>query len=612
METVRLEIVGLRKEFGPAAQRVTALEDVSLSLGAGRVVGVFGNNGAGKTTLARVVAGLVEPDVGAVRIDGVEQGGARNRLAHRVGLAGADERSFYPRLGGRENLRLFGGLHGLPPVECDRRSRLWAERLGLAQVLERPFQSWSSGQRQRLNLIRAFLHEPDVVVLDEATRSTDPATVELVRAVLAEEARERGRLVLYTGHEFHGIEELCDEIVVLDHGRVVLAGPGKDVLAGLAAPAWRVRFATGAGRDRALAALAELEPGEDERVANWPIAGRAGLPPGLARWIDGTGAEVVSLERRVGLGVRELLLRLARGEALVARAPEAPPARAARPPEPGALPPTPSVASILRALARRDRAIHLSYRFKLALQSLLVLVWGTIFAYLARMLDTSDPTLAAALHGDPLAFLLFGLAALRISQTCLLHMGHALREEQLTGTVEPLVATGVPPSWLVLGSLVWPLAINLATMGLMVAFGAWVLGAGLPRANWPAVAVATAVGCSALSGLGLLSAAFVLAFKRGDPVAMFLNMTSLVLAGAYFPRELLPGFLRRAALLIPHTHALDAVRAAAIDGAGFADPGYRSALVSLIVASLVLLPAAALVWRAALRHARRGGTLGHA
>ena len=117
--------------------------------------------------------------------------------------------------------------------------------------------------------------------------------------------------------------------------------------------------------------------------------------------------------------------------------------------------------------------------------------------------------------------------------------------------------------------------------------------------------------CLPLAALGVLSAAFVMAFKRGDPVAMLIHMASLILAGAYFPRELLPGWAQAMALLIPHTHGLEAVRLAALDGAGFGDAAFQESLGALGVCAAVFVPLAGVAWGAAVRHARVRGAICH-
>ncbi len=518
-----------RAETGP----VEALRELSLQLERGRIVGIFGNNGAGKTTLTRIIAGLIEPTQGSVRIAGAPPGGVR------IGLVGSDERSFYARLCVRENLACFGRLQGLSRGEAESRTRAWAGRLCFEALLERPFQTLSAGEKQRVNLARGLLARPELLILDEATRQADPATVLLVRGLLRELATREGVLVLYTGQEFQGVEEDCDEIVLLDRGRARLAGPAREVLSRSAPAAWHLRFADAAARAHALARWPGLEPGAEEDAALWPAAQPSQLPaelPALAREL---GPQLRALEWRAEPSVRELLLRLSAGGL---RAADTALERSAATPQPGAAAATlrgASTLALVATLVRRDRLIELSFRFELVLRFALVAVWGVLFWFFSRLVDAHDPRLS----GQPFGFLLFGLAALQISQTCLLRMGQRLREEQLAGTLEPLVATGAPTARLLLGSLAWPLGTLLAGLLVLFVLAVGVGGLSLAQADPLALALVLALGCAALAALGLASAAFVLGFQRGDPVAALLNLASLVLAGAYSPREFLPDWL---------------------------------------------------------------------
>jgi ABC-2 type transport system permease protein len=369
-----------------------------------------------------------------------------------------------------------------------------------------------------------------------------------------------------------------------------------------------VRFRDPAARGRALARWNELEPAADDDAAVWPAAPESGLPAGLVELAREPGHELRALEWREGLSVREFLLHMADGE-IEALAP----VRHAPRPETEPLPARGALRALgwpalLAALVRRDRLIELSFRFELVLRLGLVAVWALLYFFFAQLVDARDPRLG----GDAFGFLLFGLAALQVSQACLLRMGHQLREEQLAGTLEPLVATGVRPMMLLLGSLAWPLGTVILNLSLMIGLASACGAIGLQNANFPALAAALALGCTTLAALGIVSAAFVLAFGRGDPVAAVLNLASLVLAGAYFPRDFLPAWLQALAALLPHTHLLVALRAAAFAGAGFGDPAYREALGWLALQALCCVPLAAFALRLALRRARLRGSLCHA
>lgn len=588
------------QEYPSARGPVAALADVSLAFGRARIVGIFGNNGAGKTTLTRLAAGLLEPTRGRVTL-----GGAAPRPA-RIGLAGADERSFYARLSALENLRFFGRLHGLSAREATARARVLARRLRLEALLERPFQALSAGEKQRVNLVRALLHDPELLILDEALRLSDPATVLAVRELLRERAREHGTLILYTGQEFQGLEQDCDEIVVLDEGRARLAGPAREVLARWAAPAWHVRFADAAAYEAARARFPLLQPAQDEDTALWPATLPGAAPEALLELARDPAAGLRLLEWRPELSVREILLELARGTRAPADLACGAPSRAEHAPVPArrAL----SSLALLAAFVRRDRLIEVSFRFELALRLGLVAVWCWMFWFVSRIVDAHDTRLT----GRPFGFLFCGLAALQLSQTCLLRMGQRLREEQLAGTLEPLFATGVAPWRLLLSSLVWPLATLFAALASF-AFLAERAGAlSFAQADPLALALFLGLGCGVLAELGLVSAAFVLGFQRGDPLAAVFNLASLVLAGAYFPREVLPGWMQQLSAWLPQTQLVDGLRAAAFTGAGLEDPRCREALGVLALECAVGALLAAFALRLAHARARRRGSLGQA
>ncbi|HKC25600.1 MAG TPA: ABC transporter ATP-binding protein, partial [Thermoanaerobaculia bacterium] len=268
------------KRFRSGPQHVDALVDLSIELDGGQVVGLLGENGAGKTTLLRIAAGLVDADGGEVRVFSRELSAHRREIQRRIGWASSDERSFYPRLSARENLRLFAALHGLDRRASAARIDELAGVLGLHAILEKPFQACSSGQRQGLSIVRALLHEPDLLLLDEPARSLDAATRAALASLLRAYAAGGERLVLVAGHEFEGLTGLLDHTLVLRAGRVV-SGAGERATR----PAPR-SFGTREQRPRprALASLLALARRDRLLFASyrWQIGLKAGL---LATWI---------------------------------------------------------------------------------------------------------------------------------------------------------------------------------------------------------------------------------------------------------------------------------------------------------------------------------------
>jgi ABC-type multidrug transport system ATPase subunit/ABC-type multidrug transport system permease subunit len=599
-----LELEGVSRVFGRGARRIEAIDGVTLSLPLGCKVGVVGRNGAGKTTLLRLATGLLAPTSGRVRLLGRDIADDPAVVRTAAGHLGPDERSFPPRLTPLESLALYAGLRGMGRREALRRARDRAEVLGASDLLDRPYQKLSSGQRQRIALLRALLHDPQVVLLDEPTHALDAASSRIVFELARLEA-ERGALVIVSSHDLGGVEDWCDELVVLDRGRVVTHGERADVLPALAAPGWRARFASSDARAAALRRCPNLALSPDPCTALYEDDGRGCLPGELAELAAAPEAGLVALERRERASLEELLAEIAAG-----RMPEL--ARQPATPGSGAPPPpirhTGGVLRALLAVVRRDRTIDLSYRFKLVLQVVLLGLWAIMFWFLARLIDGDEPEL----RGAPLGFLLIGLAALELSQVAMTHMANALREEQLQGTLEPLLATGRSPLCIVLGSSVWRLTVMSALAAALLGFGLAASGGSWSRANVGAGALAFLLGGTAWVALGLMSAAFVHAFKRGDPIALAFNLASLVTAGAYFPRSMLPVFVQDLTAALPHTTMLAAARAALLSGAGFDDDEFRRPLLSLAAAVLVLVPLAVVVWRMAHAHARKRGSLAEA
>jgi ABC-2 type transport system ATP-binding protein len=210
-----LELVEIRKRFG----EVAALDGCSFSVPRGRMVGFLGPNGAGKTTTMRAIFGLVELDAGAVLWHGRPA-----RLTERLRFGYMpEERGLYPRMPVGEQVAYFGRLHGLSPTEARDAARAWLERLGLADRAGAKLEELSHGNQQRAQLAAALVHEPDLLVLDEPFAGLDPVAVQTLAEVLRDEAR-RGAAVLFSSHQLDLVEDVCEDVVIIDHGRIAATG----------------------------------------------------------------------------------------------------------------------------------------------------------------------------------------------------------------------------------------------------------------------------------------------------------------------------------------------------------------------------------------------------
>lgn len=200
----------LCKTYGP--HRV--LQDVDLSVQAGKLVGFLGPNGAGKTTTIRILLGLLESTSGTAEIFGRQCKSEGKRIREEVGYLPGDVH-FYPSMTGGATLKYFARVRRR---DCDREIKRLAERLELPLV--RSVRKYSTGMRQKLGLIQSLMHRPDLLILDEPTSALDP----LIRTQVFEELKDvikSGRSVLFSSHSLNEVEELCDEVVILRDGKIV-------------------------------------------------------------------------------------------------------------------------------------------------------------------------------------------------------------------------------------------------------------------------------------------------------------------------------------------------------------------------------------------------------
>src|SRR5581483_11019653 len=210
-----LTLSDLRKRFGP----VQALDSCSFSVERGRMLGFLGPNGAGKTTTMRAIFGLVELDEGEVRWDD-RPVGLEERL--RFGYM-PEERGLYPRMPVEEQVVYFARLHGMTAAAARAGASRWLERLGLADRASAKLEELSHGNQQRAQLAAALVHEPDLLVLDEPFAGLDPVAVETLAELLRAEAA-RGAAVLFSSHQLELVDHICEEVAIIDHGRIVATG----------------------------------------------------------------------------------------------------------------------------------------------------------------------------------------------------------------------------------------------------------------------------------------------------------------------------------------------------------------------------------------------------
>ncbi|WP_030669927.1 CocE/NonD family hydrolase [Streptomyces cellulosae] len=280
---VPLQITDLSKRYAKSADRY-AVRDLTFRVEKGQVLGLLGPNGAGKTTTLRMLMGLIKPDAGEIRVFGHAIAPGATVLS-RVG-AFVEGAGFLPHLSGRENLELYWRATGRPPEDAHLDDAL--EIAGLGSALERAVRTYSQGMRQRLAIAQAMLGLPDLLILDEPTNGLDPPQIREMREVMIRYAAA-GRTVIVSSHLLSEVEQSCTHLVVMDHGRLVQAGPVQEII--------------GSGDMLLVGTAAPVEEPVAEKVAALPgVASAVRTDEGLLVRLDADGsarrlvAELVRLE----------------------------------------------------------------------------------------------------------------------------------------------------------------------------------------------------------------------------------------------------------------------------------------------------------------------------
>jgi len=197
----------------------TAVDHINLTIHKGEIYGLLGPNGAGKSTTIRMLCTLLAPTSGTARVDGYDISRQGSEVRKRIGLV-SEKLIMYPRLTALENLMFFGKLYGIDRETLQKKSEELLEMVKLTPFKDKLVGGYSSGMRQRVNVIRAILHDPDILFLDEPTTALDPQSTRFVRD-LVKELRQRGHTIVLTTHIMEEADELSDRICIVDHGKVL-------------------------------------------------------------------------------------------------------------------------------------------------------------------------------------------------------------------------------------------------------------------------------------------------------------------------------------------------------------------------------------------------------
>jgi sodium transport system ATP-binding protein len=220
-----IAVEGLGKKFGT----VQALHDVSFTAADGRITGLLGHNGAGKSTTLRILSTVIKTDTGRALVDGKDCSTESLEVRRSLGVL-PHASGLYPHFTGRENIEYYARLHGLNGGQVAQATENLVKRLVLGDVADRRAKGYSQGERLKVSLARALIHRPRTVILDEPTNGLDVNAVRMLRELIRE-LRASGCCVLFSSHVMQEVAALCDDIVIIAHGRVVVSGTPDQILA---------------------------------------------------------------------------------------------------------------------------------------------------------------------------------------------------------------------------------------------------------------------------------------------------------------------------------------------------------------------------------------------
>ena len=220
-----IEVRDLKKQFG----NVKAVDGVSFTARSGAITGLLGPNGAGKTTTIRMIGTLISIDGGSVKISGIDVAGDADGARRACGLL-TDSRGVYTRMTARENIRYYAELRGIDVVRSEKTMMRFVEWLDMKDILDRRTDGFSQGERMKVAIARALIHEPTTVILDEPTNGLDVMSTRALRELI-KRLKAEGQTVMFSSHVMQEVAALCDEIVIIAKGKVTAQGTTDQLLA---------------------------------------------------------------------------------------------------------------------------------------------------------------------------------------------------------------------------------------------------------------------------------------------------------------------------------------------------------------------------------------------
>ena len=627
-----IEAYGLTKHFisrkspfdylrRSSKQEIVAVQGVSFQIKAGELFGLLGPNGAGKTTLIKLLSTLIIPTSGMARVNGYDLGN-EDKVKAAIGLVTSAERSFYWRLTGRENLQFFASLFGLSPTQTKTRIKELSALFDLEEFMDRRFDQCSSGIKQRLALARGMLHHPQILFLDEPTLNLDPIAAGRLRGTISDLVSRHGHTIFLITHNLQEAEQLCDRVAIMHRGR--LQGVDRvNHLRKMIREENCYQMEVSGLSPSALECLNHLDgllnlsieqPASDGSVKiELNLRDSHKHLPTILKALLERGGQMESLQVKKP-SLEEVFQRLTESDGGNEISPvkeSAVPAILDNPGSPSPDPPSPfSLKSkVLTALSflQRDFRLQISYRFGFFLQIVGILLSLPSFYFLSLLVDQRVVPQLQAYGGDYFAFVLVGIAFMGYQNVALNSFARTIRSGQMMGTLEAMLMTPNRFSAILLSSSLWSLVLTSFEVSLYLLLGITLFGLRLDRINLAGAFLTQLLTILAFSGIGILSASFIVVFKQETPINFLFASISGLLAGVLYPVEVLPRWLQSLSNLLPLTYSLRAMRKAVLLGDSLT--GISTDLLVLGLFACLLLPLGFSLFHYAVRCAKVHGSL---
>jgi len=622
-----------------------AVNQATFEVHENEIFGLIGPNGAGKTTLVKMLSTLILPTAGTAAINGIPILQA-DRIKPTIGLMTYNERSFFPRLTCNENLCFYGGLAHLSRPACKDKIQRLAEMLDLSDFLDKRYDRCSTGMKHRLALARALLNDASLLFLDEPTAALDPVAAAQFRERLYALVHQEARTVLMVTHNIDEAVELCDRVAVMVQGRLYVVGTPdrlRPLLSSEARCTLQVRGGSYALPDqlRDLGVVADLTPHQitpDLTRFEIQLQNRERSLPAI---IAAVGADGGSLEKlQLATATWDEVAQQLSGNAADGSAADSGPVQSEHDPavahlshneahtfdqityDPGPARhrrrrfelPRLNLRSRLQELRKtmpiflqRDLRTQVSYRLSFLLQLVGIFFSVTSYYFVGQVFGMQTNPYLAAYGGDYFSFVLIGIAFLGYQSVALYGFSNVVQSAQTTGTLEAMLTTPTRLSTILLGSSAWNFIFTSFRVMLYLLAGTLFFGARFTSANWGAALLVLLLTVTSLSAIGILSASFIMIYKRGSPINFLISSVSLLLGGVYYPVEVLPAPLQAVARLYPLTTSLQAMRRALLMSASLSS--LAGDLAILLGFTLLLMPLSFTAFGVAVRQAKRDGSL---